>query len=68
MYRPELLKDLLIIIQCLKKERVGSDGENVTVAQEAYQELLEGFYEEYQDMMALEQAGPQGMIRTIFSF
>ena len=55
MYRPELLKDLLIIIQCLKKELAGSDVEKVTVAQEAYQELLEGFYEEYQDIMALEQ-------------
>ena len=55
MYRPELLKDLLIIIQCLKKELAGPDVEKVTVAQEAYQELLEGFYEEYQDMMALEQ-------------
>ena len=52
----------------LKKELTGSGAEKVTVAQEAYQELLEGFYEEYQDMMALEQAGPQGMIRTIFSF
>ncbi|MFZ4441534.1 MAG: hypothetical protein ACOYOS_24250 [Syntrophales bacterium] len=55
MYRPELLKDLLIIIQCLKKELAGPDTEKVKVAQEAYQELLEGFYEEYQDIMALEQ-------------
>ncbi|MEI7672670.1 MAG: hypothetical protein WCK00_11220 [Deltaproteobacteria bacterium] len=39
----------------LKKELTGSDAEKVTVAQEAYQELLEGYYEEYQDMMALEQ-------------
>ena len=55
MYRPELLKDLLIIIQCLKKERVGSDGENVEVAHEAYQELLDGFYEEHGDMVTPQQ-------------
>jgi hypothetical protein len=45
MYKPELLKDLLITIQCLKKELAGSDAEKVKVAQEAYQELLDGFYE-----------------------
>ena len=55
MYSPELLKDLLITIQCLKKELAGSDAEKVKVAQEAYQELLDGFYEEYQDMMASQQ-------------
>jgi hypothetical protein len=55
MYKPELLKDLLITIQCLKKELAGSDAEKVTVAQEAYRELLDDFHEEYQDMMAPEQ-------------
>lgn len=55
MYKPELLKDLLITVQCLKKELAGPDAEKVEVAQEAYQELLEGFYKEYEDMMALEQ-------------
>jgi hypothetical protein len=55
MYKPELLKDLLITIQCLKKELAGSDAEKVKVAQEAYQELLDGFYEEYEDMMAPQQ-------------
>ena len=40
MYRPELLKDLLITVQGLKKELAGPDGEKVMVAQEAYQELL----------------------------
>ena len=55
MYSPELLKDLLITIQCLKKELDGSDAEKVKVAQEAYQELLEGFYKEYEAMMAIEQ-------------
>lgn len=33
----------------------GSDAENVKVAQEAYHELLDGFYEEYQDMLAPQQ-------------
>lgn len=33
----------------------GSDAEKVKVAQEAYHELLDGFYEEYQDMMAPQQ-------------
>jgi hypothetical protein len=55
MSTPELLKDLLITIQCLKKELTGSDTEKVKVAQDAYRELLDGFYEEYQDMMAPEQ-------------
>ena len=55
MTTPELLKDLLVTIQCLKKELAGSDAEKVKVAQEAYQELLDGFYEEYQDMMAPQQ-------------
>ena len=39
----------------LKKELTGSGAEKVTVAQEAYQELLEGFYEEYGDMVAPQQ-------------
>ena len=55
MSTPELLKDLLVTIQCLQKELAGSDAEKVKVAQEAYHELLDGFYEEYQDMMAREQ-------------
>jgi hypothetical protein len=55
MTTPELLKDLLVTIQCLKKELAGSDAEKVKVAQEAYQELLDGFYEEYQEMMAPQQ-------------
>jgi hypothetical protein len=55
MSTPELLKDLLITIQCLQKELAGSDAKKVKVAQEAYHELLDGFYEEYQDMMAREQ-------------
>jgi len=55
MYKPELLKDLLITVQCLKKEMAGSDAEKVEVAQEAYHELLDGFCEEYQDMMVPEQ-------------
>ena len=55
MSTPELLKDLLVAIQCLQKELAGSDTEKVKVAQEAYQELLDGFYEEHQDMIAREQ-------------
>lgn len=55
MYSPELLKDLLITIEYLKKELAGPDPEKVSAAQEAYHELLDKFYEEYQDMMASEQ-------------
>ena len=44
-----------ITVQCLQKELAGSDGEKVKVAQEAYQELLDGFYEEYRDIMARQQ-------------
>jgi len=55
MSKTDLLKDRLITIQCLKKELTGSDAEKVKVAQDAYRELLDGFYEEYLDMMAPEQ-------------
>jgi hypothetical protein len=55
MYKPELLKDFLITIQCLKKELAGSDVEKVATAQEAYHELLDDFYEEYQDIMVSQQ-------------
>jgi hypothetical protein len=52
MYSPELLKDLLITIEYLKKELAGPDPEKVSAAQEAYHKLLDDFYEEYQDVMA----------------
>ena len=55
MSKTDLLKDLLVTIQCLKKELTEPDMEKVKVAQEAYQELLDGFYEEYLDMMVPEQ-------------
>jgi hypothetical protein len=43
MSTPELLKDLLVTIQCLQKELAGSDAEKVKVAQETYHKLLDGF-------------------------
>ena len=55
MYSPELLQDLLVTIQCIQKELKGPDAEKAKAAQEAYQELLDGFYEEYQDKMAPQQ-------------
>jgi hypothetical protein len=55
MFTPELLMNLLGTIQCLKKELAGSDAEKVEAAQEAYQELLEKFYKEYEGIMAIEQ-------------
>lgn len=55
MSKTELLKDLLLTIQCLKKELTGSDIEKVKIAQEAYEELLDDFYEEHQDMIISEQ-------------
>jgi hypothetical protein len=55
MSTPELLKDLLVTIQCLQKELTGYDTEKVKVAQEAYNKLLDGFYEAYQDTMAPQQ-------------
>ena len=55
MFSIDSLKDLLITIQCIQKELQGSDTEKVKAAQEAYQELLDGFYEEYQDKMAPQQ-------------
>ena len=58
MYSPELLKDLLITVHCLKKELAGSDAEKVNVAQEAYHKLLNDFYEGYKDIMVSEQYRP----------
>jgi hypothetical protein len=55
MYSPELLQDLLVTIRCIQKVLQGSDVEKVKAAQEAYPELLDGFYEEYQDKMAPQQ-------------
>jgi hypothetical protein len=55
MYKPELLNDLLITIHSIKKELAGSDVDKVNVAQEAYHELLDNFYEEYRDVLAPEQ-------------
>ena len=55
MSTPELLKDLLVTILCLQKELAGSDIKQVKAAQEAYRELLDGFYEEYHDTMVPRQ-------------
>lgn len=52
MYSPELLNDLLITVRCIQKELTGSDTEKVRASQEAYQELLDDFYDEYQDKLA----------------
>jgi hypothetical protein len=55
MSTPELLKDLLVTILSIQKELAGSDVKKVENAQEAYQELLDRFYEKYQDMVAPQQ-------------
>lgn len=55
MSSPELLQDLLATILNLQKELAGSDPDKFSDAQEAYRELLDDFYEEYQDMMAPQQ-------------
>ena len=55
MFSIDSLKDLLITIQCIQKELKGPDAEKAKAAQEAYQDLLDGFYEEYQDKMAPQQ-------------
>ena len=55
MSTTELLKDLLVTILCLQKELAVSDAEKIKIAQEAYRELLDEFYEEYQDMIAPQQ-------------
>ncbi|MCX5838657.1 MAG: hypothetical protein NTW71_09100 [Deltaproteobacteria bacterium] len=55
MSAPELLKDLLVTIQCLQKELGGSDAQKIKAAQETYWELLDRFCEEYQDMMTPQQ-------------
>ena len=55
MSTPELLKDLLVTVQCLKKEPAGSDAGREKEAQEAYRALLDQFYEEYPEMLAPQQ-------------
>ena len=55
MSTPELLKDLLVTVQCLQKELAGSDSKKTKEAKEAYRELLNQFYEEYQDMLAPQE-------------
>jgi hypothetical protein len=55
MSKAELLQGLLVTIECLKKELAGSDMEKVKIAQEVYHELLDGFHEEYKDIMAWQQ-------------
>lgn len=55
MYNPELLNDILITILRIQKELKGSDIEKVKVAKEAYDELLDDFYDEYQDKLASNQ-------------
>jgi len=55
MYSPESLKNLVVTIQAIQKEFNGTEAEKVEAAQKAYRELLDDFYEEYQDMMASEQ-------------
>jgi hypothetical protein len=66
MSTPGSLKDLLVTILNLKKELRKSDMEKVKVAQETYHKLLDGFYEEYLDMMARINTKRQRMNRTIF--
>lgn len=55
MYSPESLKELVVTIQAIKNELIGENAEKRSVAQEAYRELLDDFYEEYHNMMASEQ-------------
>lgn len=55
MSTPELLKDLLVTILSIQKVLADPENERFRTAQEAYHELLEGFYEEYRDMMAPRQ-------------
>lgn len=55
MYSPEVLNDLLITVLCIQKELKGSDIEKIKAAKEAYDELLDDFYDEYQDKLASNQ-------------
>ena len=55
MSTPELLKDLLVTILSIQKELKDPESERFRAVHEAYRELLDGFYEEYQDMMAPRQ-------------
>jgi hypothetical protein len=52
MSKTDLLKDLLVTVECLKNELAVSNIKKVKIAQEAYHELLDDFYEEYRDIMA----------------
>jgi hypothetical protein len=55
MFPPELMNNLIVTIQNVQKERNGSNGGKGKVAQEVYQELLDGFYDEYRDMILSQQ-------------
>lgn len=55
MSTPELLKDLLVAILSIQKVLADPENQKFRAAQEAYRELLDGFYEEYQDIMAPRQ-------------
>lgn len=52
MSTPEILKDLFVTIRYIQKEPNSTDLEKIEAAQEAYQELLNIFYQDYQDRMA----------------
>lgn len=55
MSNPEYLNDLLVTIMAIQKVLAGTAPDKLSEAQEAYRELLDGFYEEYGDLMAPQQ-------------
>lgn len=49
------LNDLLVTIMAIQRVLAGSDPDKFSDAEESYRELLDDFYEEYQDLMAPQQ-------------
>ena len=52
MSTPEVLKDLLVTVLGIQRVLAGPDPDKFSESQEAYRELLDGFYEEYQALIA----------------
>jgi hypothetical protein len=55
MSNTDVLNNILATVRYLQGKILDPDIEKAQAAKEAYQELLDGFYEEYQGMLAPQQ-------------
>jgi hypothetical protein len=66
MYKPELLKDLPITVECLKKELAGPDAEKVRVHKRHIRNYWTGFTKNIRISWLGSNLKKQRVIRTIF--